>query len=195
MYATLHSTAMNVKIIDRVPFGPVALVWTEGGGGCPMLVQALLSTQARPAVQRVADLHPGAARASCREIDNVASRIAAFLNGNHVTFSLNALAFDTCGAFHRRVLRATHSIPWGHVATYGGIAINLDRPGGARAVGNAMATNPFPLIIPCHRVIRSDLTLGAYGGGAAMKRHLLEQEGIVFEGRGRAPETRVVFRS
>jgi methylated-DNA-[protein]-cysteine S-methyltransferase len=66
-------------------------------------------------------------------------------------------------AFTRRVLEATSRIPVGYVASYGGIARAVG--GGARAVGNVMARNPFCPLVPCHRVVRSDLGLGGYGGG------------------------------
>jgi methylated-DNA-[protein]-cysteine S-methyltransferase len=65
--------------------------------------------------------------------------------------------------------------------TYGGVAAMVGVAGGARAVGNVMAGNRFPLVIPCHRVIRSDGTLGGFGGGLAMKRALLEREGVTFD--------------
>jgi methylated-DNA-[protein]-cysteine S-methyltransferase len=57
--------------------------------------------------------------------------------------------------------------------------------GGARAVGNALAGNPFPIIVPCHRTIRSGFHLGCFGGGTAMKRALLEREGIHFDKAGK----------
>jgi methylated-DNA-[protein]-cysteine S-methyltransferase len=66
-------------------------------------------------------------------------------------------------AFTRRVLEATYKVPIGYVASYGGIAKAVG--GGARAVGNVMAMNPFCPLVPCHRVVRSDLGLGGYGGG------------------------------
>ncbi|MCK4795669.1 MAG: MGMT family protein, partial [Desulfobacteraceae bacterium] len=71
-------------------------------------------------------------------------------------------------------------------STYQRIATHLGSPNGARAVGNALATNPFPIIIPCHRAIRSDRSLGGYQGGLDMKRILLEMEGIDFDDTGRA---------
>ena len=61
----------------------------------------------------------------------------------------------------------------------------LGKSNGARAVGNALANNPFPLIVPCHRAIRSDRHLGGYQGGLEMKRALLETEGIAFDKAGR----------
>jgi len=66
-------------------------------------------------------------------------------------------------------------------------------PGDARAVGNALATNPFPLIVPCHRAIRSDCGLGGYQGGLDMKRSLLSKEGIAFDDSGRVQCSRFYY--
>jgi methylated-DNA-[protein]-cysteine S-methyltransferase len=83
------------------------------------------------------------------------------------------------GPFERRVLEQLRRIPRGQVRTYREIAAALGHPSASRAVGNACAKNPCPLIIPCHRVIRSDGGLGGYSlrGGPALKRRLLEAEG------------------
>ncbi|MDD1689676.1 MAG: MGMT family protein [Methanoregula sp.] len=90
------------------------------------------------------------------------------------------LDLDRCPPFQRRVLLAEHAIPRGYVSTYGRIARHLGIPGGARAVGNALSKNPFPLVIPCHRALRSDGSTGGFQGGAAMKVRLLEMEGASF---------------
>ena len=100
-------------------------------------------------------------------------------------FSLESADFKLCSTFQRSVLRATYLIPRGSVSTYGLIAAHVGAPGGARAVGNVMANNPLPLIVPCHRVIRSDRHIGGYGGGIEMKRALFEREGIGFDQAGR----------
>jgi len=80
----------------------------------------------------------------------------------------------------------------GYVSTYSRIAKSIGVPKGARAVGNALANNPFPLIIPCHRVIRSDGRLGGFGGGLEMKKKLLENEGI-FLSDGKINETKIYY--
>jgi methylated-DNA-[protein]-cysteine S-methyltransferase len=82
-------------------------------------------------------------------------------------------------------LRAEHGIPRGSVSTYQRIAKLLGNRNATRAVGGALANNPFPIIIPCHRAIRSDGTLGGYQGGLKMKRALLEMEGVFFNALGR----------
>jgi methylated-DNA-[protein]-cysteine S-methyltransferase len=80
--------------------------------------------------------------------------------------------------FARRVLAACRQIRLGEVVTYSGLARKTGRQAAARAVGNALAKNPLPLIIPCHRVIRSDGRIGGFSGpgGATMKKRLLELE-------------------
>lgn len=85
---------------------------------------------------------------------------------------------DRCPAFQRKVLRAVSNIPCGQVRTYQFIAKQIGNPKAARAVGRALATNPFPIIIPCHRVICSDGKLGGYRGGVKMKQALLRKEGV-----------------
>jgi methylated-DNA-[protein]-cysteine S-methyltransferase len=85
------------------------------------------------------------------------------------------------GPFERDVLRVLRRIPAGQIRTYREIARALGQPGAARAVGMACARNPLPLLIPCHRVVRSDGGLGGYSlrGGVALKRRLLEAEGAL----------------
>ena len=112
-------------------------------------------------------------------------QIEAYLAGDDVNFSIDDLDFEGCGEFERHVLLAVHQIPCGRVMTYGGLAAAAGAPGGARAVGNVMAGNFFPLVVPCHRVIRSDGSLGGFGGGLPMKKALLEREGVGFDRNGR----------
>lgn len=114
-----------------------------------------------------------------------ATQIASLLAGDSVNISLSGLDWEGLGKFERRVLTTVHRIPRGRVMTYGGVAAVVGSAGGARAVGNVMAQNRFPLAIPCHRVIRSDRRLGGFGGGPAMKRALLEREGVSFDKKGR----------
>ncbi|HET9951294.1 MAG TPA: methylated-DNA--[protein]-cysteine S-methyltransferase [Candidatus Eisenbacteria bacterium] len=78
--------------------------------------------------------------------------------------------------FQRRVWEATRRIPLGSVWSYGKLARALGSPGASRAVGNALGANPAPLLIPCHRVIQSDRSIGGFSGGLAWKRFLLEHE-------------------
>jgi methylated-DNA-[protein]-cysteine S-methyltransferase len=78
--------------------------------------------------------------------------------------------------FHAKVLAAARRIPYGRTATYGELATRTGSPRAARAVGQAMAHNPVPLVIPCHRVLAAGGRLGGYGGGLDLKRRLLDLE-------------------
>ena len=122
---------------------------------------------------------------SCPEIDAIADQLASFLVGADISFPLDTIRLDTCSPFQQKILRAEHGIPRGSVSTYQRIARHLGKVKGARAVGTALASNPFPIIIPCHRATRSDRTLGGYQGGLDMKRTLLEMEGVCVDPSGR----------
>ncbi len=107
--------------------------------------------------------------------------------GKECRVDLFLLNLDGLTEFSVRVLRQTHRIPRGKVCTYSGLAARAGFPRAARAVGSVMAKNPFPLVIPCHRVVRADGTPGRFGGGADMKKRLLEREGISLDAAGRVP--------
>jgi len=176
---------MNKKIVRPTPHGSVCIVWTTTGRG-PQVVRVLLTKPGLPAERRASELYPDARAASCSEIDAMGAGMESLLEGESVDFSLDLADLDLCGEFQKRVLRAEHGIPRGSVSTYRLIATHLGKPNGARAVGNALANNPFPLIVPCHRAIRSDRHLGGYQGGLEMKRALLEKEGVAFDSTGKA---------
>lgn len=175
---------MNKKIIKATPFGPVCVIWTVLRGN-PKIIRIFLSKPGLPSENQVSRLYPNSRASSCPEIDDIANTIQGFLEGEEIGFSLDIVELDVCTVFQQLVLRAEHRIPRGSISTYQLIAEELEKCNGARAVGNALARNPFPLIVPCHRAIRSDRHLGGYQGGLEMKRVLLEKEGIPFDEGGR----------
>jgi methylated-DNA-[protein]-cysteine S-methyltransferase len=122
---------------------------------------------------------------SCREIDGLGADLRRYLDGKDVPFDLSLVALEVCPDFQRAVLSAEYAIPRGEVSTYGRVARAVGRPGAQRAVGQALARNPFPIVIPCHRAVRADGALGGYRGGVPMKRALLRLEGISIDPRGR----------
>jgi methylated-DNA-[protein]-cysteine S-methyltransferase len=181
-----HKTIKTATLFFSIrssPFGPVALLWSVYKGQ-PKIFRVLISTPNVSAKHRVVTLFPDSQKAACSEIDAVADDIEKFLSGEEMQFSLEIVRMDLCSEFQQEVLRAEHGIPRGSVSTYQRIARHVGRPRGARAVGNALATNPFSLIIPCHRAIRTDLTIGGYQGGKRMKQTLLQMEGIDFDETG-----------
>ena len=97
--------------------------------------------------------------------------------------------FRSVTPFQQEVLEETAAIPRGQTRSYGWLAERTGRPGAARAVGQTMARNPVPLVIPCHRVVRSDGRIGAYGlGGPGHKRTLLRIEGALQDLRSAVSE-------
>lgn len=104
--------------------------------------------------------------------------ISAYLAGRRQDFDL-PLDWSVLTPFQQQVLRATCEIPYGEVSTYGDLACRLGNPRAARAVGRAQATNPMPLVIPCHRVVGADGGLHGYGAGEGLptKAWLLRLEG------------------
>jgi len=109
----------------------------------------------------------------------VQERIVAYFGGALAIFGPEIpIDLGALGGFSRRVLDACRVIDFGQTRTYSDLARVIGRPGASRAVGHALASNPVPLIIPCHRVVRSDGGLGGFTapGGVAIKRRLLNHE-------------------
>jgi len=160
-------------------FGPLGFLWSDQFAR-PKLFEILISKPSISASDLLRESYPNSKSISCKDIDRLADRVVAFMEGKNISLSLESALIERCASFQKRVLLAEYEIPRGKVSTYGRIANHLGKPGAARAVGTALATNPFPILIPCHRAIRSDGTLGGYQGGLQMKRALLEQEGLCF---------------
>ena len=175
---------MNKKIIKPTPFGSLCVIWSISDIS-PRIVRVLISKPELSSEGQASELYPNSKISSCAEIDVAAAAIKAHLEGEDVLYSLDIVDFTLCSTFQQSVLRATYSIPRGSVSAYGLVAAHVGIPDGARAIGNVMACNPFPLIVPCHRVIRSDRHIGGYGGGIEMKRTLLESEGVILDEMGR----------
>jgi methylated-DNA-[protein]-cysteine S-methyltransferase len=176
-------------VIIPSSFGELAVAWGLIRGR-PKVLWIFLPDRRRSIAKRVRDRFARAGTGSCPPIDRLAGGIERFLSGEPCVFDLRILHFPLVSSFQERVLRAEYGIPRGSVSTYGRVARHLRAPRAARAVGRALATNPFPIVIPCHRAIRSDGSLGGYRGGVRMKRALLEMEGVAITQAGRvAPDT------
>ncbi len=185
---------MSKLLYTPVPtvMGTVTLVW-RANAKAPRVLRVFLPSEKQSFREQLRGLDSEADAAHCPEVDSLAEGIQRLVHGEEVRLSLELLALDECPAFQREVLLADWAIPRGWVSTYGRVAKHLGRAGGARAVGRALAMNPFPLLIPCHRVIGADGRLCGFGGGVAMKRALLELEGVNFTTDGRAVMERVYY--
>jgi O-6-methylguanine DNA methyltransferase len=106
--------------------------------------------------------------------------LAKHLDRTIETGRLGGLPVDlsSLGEFQRKVLEKCAEIPPGEIRPYGWIAREIGNPGAVRAVGTALGRNPVPVLIPCHRVVRTDGRIGNYAYGSPMKRELLEHEGL-----------------
>lgn len=168
------------------PFGQHLIVWRDTPEKACIL-RVVLPREKAGVDKLLRREFPEAVRKSRRDIEAICSQIRSFLQGESVVFSLDRLDFRGCKDFQRKVLLAEARVPRGRVTAYGRLAQKIGEPRAARAVGGALARNPFPLIIPCHRAIRADGHLGGFRGGLTMKRALLEMEGVVFDEKGRVP--------
>jgi methylated-DNA-[protein]-cysteine S-methyltransferase len=113
-----------------------------------------------------------------RLLDPVKRELDQYFAGHRRRFDL-ALDWALVGPFGRRVLKMTAAIPYGGHLSYAEVAAESGSPRAARAAGNALGANPIPIVIPCHRVLRTGGALGGYGGGLDRKRYLLELEGAL----------------
>jgi O-6-methylguanine DNA methyltransferase len=104
-------------------------------------------------------------------------QLAEYFAGHRTRFDL-PVDLQGVGEFGERVLRAAAEIPFGRVSSYGDLARAVGTPGAARAVGGALGRNPIPIVIPCHRILRGDGSLGGYSGGLWIKDRLLTLEGV-----------------
>jgi len=142
------------------------------------LVRTCLPLQDAGAVEHVLLGHqPGV---HCKDLNRDLQQVVRrYFEGSDSISSLEIpLWLPGAGPFVRAVYRATQAIPCGGTAHYGHLAAAAGSPGAARAVGRIMAGNPFPLIVPCHRVLRKDGQLGGFSamGGVAVKQRLLDHE-------------------
>jgi O-6-methylguanine DNA methyltransferase len=154
------------------PIGPIYLAWGPTGvigverAGDPMGFELEVTTRTGRPIRRVDEVP-----------DRLAREVRHQLAGEPVSdlpVDLGALT-----QFEQAVLRKTMEIPWGEVRPYAWVAREIGRPRAVRAVGSALAGNPIPFVIPCHRVVRADGRIGEYGaGGPEAKRRVLASEGI-----------------
>lgn len=157
--------------------GRCAIAWTPDGIGA---VQLPATTEAAMR-RRILALSPGAvAQEPPSEVKAACDLIVALLAG--AAADLSGIRLDMAGVppFHREVYAVARRIEPGETLTYGEIAKRLGQPGAAQAVGQALGANPFPPIVPCHRVLAKGGGMGGFSapGGIATKRRLLAIEGV-----------------
>lgn len=161
----------------ETPLGTVLVAATDRG-----VIRLAFADREGDAVLEDLALALGAPlREERRAFDALARDLDAYFAGRGRGFRDPADLALVPPGFPRRVLEATARIPYGAVATYGRIAALAGSPRGARAAGNALNRNPVSLLIPCHRVVPADGSVGAYGGDEWRKEALLRLEGALRE--------------
>ena len=163
------TSAVYSGVLRDVPTGPIA-VWVTRNG-----------------VRRVGDPTPDMLDENQSDVSRSATLASALLQlreyftGGRREFDL-PLDFSGATSFQRRIFARLMNIPYGRIVSHGDIADELGEPGAARAVGQAVGANPLPILVPCHRVVRSDGKLGGYSGGLRRKVMLLGIEGVAVDG-------------
>lgn len=120
---------------------------------------------------------PGSISEATTRLDEVRLQLDEYFARKRRDFEL-PIDWILVKGYARDVLKATAGIPYGGVTSYSEIAVATGRDKAVRAAGNALGSNPVPIVIPCHRVVRSDGTIGGYTGGVEKKRFLMALEGI-----------------
>ena len=163
-YARIDSPVGSL-IAARTPRGLVRLAYEDFNGGEDAVVGDL-----------AARLSPRVLEAPAR-LDDVRRELDEYFAGRRDRFDLPIDFGLVRTDFGRRVLQATARIPFGQTSTYAGVAGGAGNPAAARAAGTALGRNPIPIVVPCHRVLRSGGALGGYTGGVERKELLLALEG------------------
>jgi methylated-DNA-[protein]-cysteine S-methyltransferase len=159
-YATTDSP-VGPLLLAATPAGVVRVSWVDEG------FDAVLGTLAERISPRVLE--------APARLDDARRQLEEYFEGRRTRFEL-PLDHQLSRGFRARAQAAIEDIPFGRTGTYASIAAAAGSPRAVRAAGTACATNPIPLLVPCHRVVRSDGSMGLYGGGVERKRLLLELE-------------------
>ncbi len=168
----VESFAETKLDVFQTRIGWIGLAWTSRG-----IVWLVLPRESRTKV--VQELQREFADGVIGDVPaEIRNELTEYAEGKRREFTL-PLDWSLVKPFQRAVLTAALKIPFGETRTYGWVARAIGKPRAARAVGRALATNPIPLILPCHRVVGSDGSLTGYGGGLPLKRRLLEMESLL----------------
>ena len=177
LHARLVAAAQRDGVLDvayrtiATPVGELLLAVTEQG-----LVRVAYPSQGHDAVlaSLAQTVSPRILRAPGR-LDRVSAQLDEYFAGRRTAFDL-PVDFRLAAGFRRAVLDHLPVIPYGHTESYAQVAAAVGSPKAVRAVGTACAKNPVPIVVPCHRVVRSDGTAGGYAGGTDAKDALLALE-------------------
>ena len=170
----------STRRIFKTRWGWMGMAATEQGITAIVLPRRSYQTVARELAQAGwpnASLTHGKSADGLKHLRAARAAIEAYLDGKLRELEL-PVDLEHQSTFQRKVWQVLRTIPYGRVRSYGWVARKLGRPRAARAVGTACGANPLPLIVPCHRVVAGDGSLGGFSGGLPTKKRLLRLEGI-----------------
>jgi methylated-DNA-[protein]-cysteine S-methyltransferase len=161
---------VSYRTVDS-PFGPLLLAATTKG-----LIRVAFDREGHDAVlaRLAAEVSPRILHAA-RPLENAAAQFDEYFSGRRRGFDM-PIDLRLANGFRRTVLRCLRRIAYGHTESYATVAEAAGKPNAARAVGSACSHNPLPIVVPCHRVVRSDGSIGEYLGGTEVKCALLTME-------------------
>ncbi|MCP4353962.1 MAG: methylated-DNA--[protein]-cysteine S-methyltransferase [Desulfobacterales bacterium] len=162
---------MNLHLIFPTPFGDAAIIFRENPFS--MIKILLPGTTNQGELSDSAEIND---KGLCQNALTVSESIINYFKGKPVRLRWEQMDMGRLTSLQKSVLAAVADIPYGEVRSYKEIAHTIKRPRACRFVGTTVAKNPFPILIPCHRVVRSDGSIGKFGGGTELKRKLIELE-------------------
>jgi len=155
--------------IVATSIGQISIVGSEQG-----LRRISTHESRKSALESIIQLFPQSIE-SPGEFGDLPQRLERYAGGERIIFN-DTVDLDNATPFQRAVWEATYAIPYGETRSYEWIAQRVGKPGAARAVGQALKSNPFPIVVPCHRVIGKDGSLTGFSCGLELKRRLLDME-------------------
>lgn len=183
------------KTLFKTPIDDITIIWRENTRF--QIEEIILSNLNKNSTEIAIEKYPSSIeKEETPEILNkIIQELNKYFNRKEAQFSLDYLNLKKLTPFQRKVLIATFNTQKGTVLTYKSIADKINNPKAYRAVGSALAKNPFPIIIPCHRIIKFDRTIGGFGGvseGLKEKEILLKIEGVEVDERKRISESPIL---
>jgi methylated-DNA-[protein]-cysteine S-methyltransferase len=180
LFEQLHDKAVSGGLIDVAyatvdsPLGILLAAKTKKG----LIRLSYDGEQVDASLEHLAETVSPRILEAPERLDDVRRELDEYFDGKRNRFDLT-IDWSFAGGFVQKVLKATARIPFGSVSSYGQIAMKAGSPRASRAAGNALGSNPIPIVVPCHRVLRAGGAIGGYTGGLDRKEYLLELEGVL----------------
>jgi methylated-DNA-[protein]-cysteine S-methyltransferase len=167
VHYALVDTPVGRLVAARTERGLARLAYEDFNGGLDAVLEALAERLSPRILEGPAKL------------DDIRRELDEYFAGRRTSFEVPVDLAAVRGPFGRRILEACAAIPFGETASYREMAGRAGSPGAVRAAGNALGANPIPIVVPCHRVLRTGGGLGGYTGGLHRKEDLLRLEGVL----------------